>query len=956
MTQGNKRKRLEEDGTKIAEGDDLLLRCVDSLADTLRTVANYATDDVEVTALKNRIGSLEHQNMKLKAELYDAHHAGPSKLSKLQDEHEQAVATLIAMHEQTITTVMHKHALKMRSLKDLCALQQLQVTELSAQVALLRQEEEKLTGQIALLRTHEKGLTSQIAAQKTQVTELTAQVGSLKAEVKELVAQVASQREEMRKREGLYRSTAAAARSDKENYLARIDDLKDQLSSQPVQGASADASCKLLTAMQAVEDVFTQQHGKEWTEKLNNMADSRPDLSVADLTLHTMVSISTEWLSNVEAMRLAKCANTSSFADTSAAASNLVPAWTSVAAPEAGSNAGGISRGDEAAHTDGSLQQSLWGDGDTPPRPHCAAQAGSSQKQSATSEYPGAEGTMLANRDGFNGPASSTTVADNNVAAGDNQHGRVAYRSVFIGPCPHSDEMQLLLLERSGSFGQVKSVVVWGEGWKITFTAAHVAANAVRAKDWSALFGEGVNCRPFRDTSTPVQQRCVFATITRSTGARQQRLRRSQRIIKAAVAEMSKVGDVVWVLRMGEGFCIELADADTALTVQLSFSAEDICVNPLESTVGKIRQQLDCYRFARPPIDLASALLDPHPDGHTLPGWIHAEFCARAASSTATMQRRKTALSADAQFSTVELFVTLGYIEAACGTTFATVAGPVKMLSCNEEPRADSRGERRCATVEYHHDASARAALFINWNLMNGEGNPVECRPYRDSAVDVEGRTLVITTALPLGSTLGDELLLLQSLRACGEIVDVVRLNDTLFIVEFGKVLEYEARSNLALQLRQGRADCDVVPLDQASAQSLVLDVLGSDYHEIPAPSSDSPNSDPVSAERYRWCRGWQFPHSVSDWLRRKLKALSVDTAANAAVPPTAVTASVVCDAANSSAASSVAPAAVRGSAQRASAPLTAVQEGGSCGSPCSAPGADSQDAGTAMLVDLDYK
>jgi hypothetical protein len=396
--------------------------------------------------------------------------------------------------------------------------------------------------------------------------------------------------------------------------------------------------------------------------------------------------------------------------------------------------------------------------------------------------------------------------------------------------------------------------------------------------------------------------------------------------------------------------------ADTALTVQLSFSAEDICVIPLESTVGKIRQQLDCYRFARPPIDLASALLDPHPDGHTLPGWIHAEFCARAASSTATMQRRKTALSADAQFSTVELFVTLGYIEAACGTTFATVAGPVKMLSCNEEPRADSRGERRCATVEYHHDASARAALFINWNLMNGEGNPVECRPYRDSAVDVEGRTLVITTALPLGSTLGDELLLLQSLRACGEIVDVVRLNDTLFIVEFGKVLEYEARSNLALQLRQGRADCDVVPLDQATAKSLVLDVLGSDCHEIPAPSSDDPHSDPVSAERYRWCRGWQFPHSVSDWLRRKLKALSVDTAANAAVPPTAVTASVVCDAANSSAASSVAPAAVRGSAQRASAPLTAVQEGGSCGSPCSAPGADSQDAGTAMLVDLDYK
>jgi hypothetical protein len=826
---GIKRKRLAEDSLDTEDEGDSFWRCFDSVTDSLMAVSSSATDHDEVTTLKRRNGSLEQQNMRLKAELYDAHYAGSSKMSKLQKEREQALATLTGKYDQAVEAMKHKHTQKLRSLKDLCALQQMQVAELTAHVAL--QE----------------------------------------AKGNELAVQLALQREEMRAGEYQYRTAAAAARSEKERCLTRIHDLEAQLTSQrrvaiPVPQHSSEAACKLVAAQQAAKDSFTEQHGNAWTGKLNRMTDSRPDLTAAEVTLHTMIDICSAWLSDVEVPQ--KDISRTSLHDVTATANDAESAGAH-GAVEACADNDGIANG---SYVDGQAglvpQQPLSGDGSTPLHGASTVEADSSLNQPPQSEYTNAEDSTLVERamTGSGGAQSSAVTANN--GARNNGRCLVSYRSVFIGPCFHSDVTQSLLLEHATSFGPVIGIAPCNNGWNVTFATSQAAEKAVKLKSWSALPGKRVRCRPYRDTSAPVLQRCVAVTFANVSKQQPKAYKNREGAVRTLARWASEEGGVLCVIRLGSVFCLELGDASTALAVQQRSVADGMCIAPLESAVEQIQLVLGGYRTARAPIRFAEAMFKP--DKHSLSSWLYDTFYTRAVSAAAAIQRKKAALSADAQFCSVELLLRTGDVDAKLWERWSGIAGAVRSVTCKESHRG---GERQCAVVVYNDEASARAAVCMDWTLLSGEPNPLECRPYRSRAVGVERRTLVITGP-SLDGALGYKRICYQNLRACGDIVDMVRLSENLYLVEFGKPVPEQARGALLEVLQQWRAGCDVVSLYQASAQALVLDVLGSDYHEILAASSDGPHSDPVSAERYRWCRGWQFPHSLSEWLQCKWKAL----------------------------------------------------------------------------------
>jgi uncharacterized coiled-coil protein SlyX len=827
---GIKRKRLAGDSLDIEDEGDSLWRCFDAVTDSLLTVSSSATDHDEVTAIKLRNGSLEQQNMRLKAELYDAHYAGSSKKPKLQEEREHALATLTGKYDQAVEAMKHKHAQKLRSLKDLCALQQ------------------------------------------TQVTELTAHVALQEAKGRELTVQLALQCEEMRACEYQYRTTVAVSRSEKEDCLARIQNLEAQLSSQrsvaiPVPQHSTETACKLAAALQAVEDSFTEQHGNAWTGKLSRMAASNPDLTTAEVTLHTMVDICSEWLSGVETAQ--KDTSRTSLADVTAAANDAEPVGTLVTV-EAGADNDGIANG---SYVDGRvdlvLQRPLSGDDGTQLGGASTVEARCSLKQPPLSEYADAGDAMPVECATTNSDGSAVTAIN---SANDYGHGLSSYKSVYIGLCSHSDVTHSLLVEQATSLGQVISMAPCMYGWKVTFAASQAAEKAVGLKRWSTLLGAGAHCCPYRDTSVPVLQRCVAVTFANVPKQQPKAYKNRGDAVRTLARWASDVGDVLYAIRLGSVFYFELGDASTALTVQQCSVVEGMCIAPLEAAIGRIQLILGGYRTARAPIHFAEAMFEP--DKHSLSSWLHDTFYTRAVSSAAAIQRRKAALGADAQFCSVELLLPTGDVDAKLWERWSGIAGAVQSVTCKESHRG---GERRCAVVVYSDEASARAAVCMDWTLLSGEANPLECRPYRSRAVGVERRTLVITGP-SLDSVLGYERLCFQDLRACGEIVDMVRLSENLYLVEFGKPVPEQARGALLEVLQQWRAGCDVVSLYQASAQALVLDVLGSDYHEIPAASSNGPNSDPVSTERYRWCRGWQFPHSVSEWLQRWWQALGAYT------------------------------------------------------------------------------
>jgi hypothetical protein len=596
------------------------------------------------------------------------------------------------------------------------------------------------------------------------------------------------------------------------------------------------------------------------------MAASNPDLTTAEVTLHTMVDICSEWLSGVEAAQ--KDTSRTSLADVTAAANDAEPVGTLVAV-EAGADNDGIANG---SYVDGRvdlvLKRPLSGDDGTQLGCASTVEARSSLNQPPLSEYADAGDAMpvecaVTTSDG----AQSSAVTAIN-SANDNGHGLSSYKSVYIGLCSHSDVTQWLLVEQTASLGQVISMAPCGDGWKVTFAASQAAEKAVKLKRWSALLGAGVHCCPYRDTSISVLQRCVAVTFADVPKQQPKAYKNRGDAVRTLARWASEVGDVLCVIRLGSVSCFELGDASTAQTVQQRSVVEGMCIAPLESAIGLIQLILGGYRTARAPIHFAEAMFEP--DKYSLSSWLYDTFYTRAVSAAAAIQRKKAALSADAQFCSVELLLRTGDADAKLWERWSGIAGAVRSVTCKESHRG---GERRCAVVVYNDEASARAAVCMDWTLLGGESNPLECRPHRSRAVGVERRTLVITGPL-LDGALGYKRICYQNLRACGDIVDMVRLSENLYLVELGKPVPEQARRALLEVLQQWRAGCDVVPLDQASAQSLVLDVLGSDYNDISAPRSDDPNSDPVSAERYRWCRGWQFPHSLSEWLQCKWKAL----------------------------------------------------------------------------------
>jgi hypothetical protein len=703
----------------------------------------------------------------------------------------------------------------------LCTHQQVQLTELTAQIASQPEHESKLSDNNASTETLREQLTAQIDSQKTQVTELSAQVAFHRDDAKRLTAQLILQREEYSKREGRYKAAAAAAKSEKKVNLARIRDLEGKLSLQllakaPITKDSCDAP--------------------------------RAPLAI---------------------VRVSSLAGTT-------AASDAEPVTADVAATaqEGGANnRAALNSSGVDARPGLALQSSPRGDCDTSPHNAVAADAISQPIDDDLRRDNAPEGTLeqpieLGDDDAVTPTAEAAAGTGPLLSrASVDCHSDVFYKTVAIYPCSHAAETRELILARLSG---VTSISPCENGWKVTCATTQIAGEASVDVDWSVVLGAGVTCWPYRDHSSPLFSRCVFVTCT----AKQ--YHSCKATTNAIEQSMSKVGDVLCVVCIAGGFCVELGDANTATTLRLTTLPDGMIAIPIECALTKIKQQFDRSVNRGASRELFGPLL--RPGGDCLYGWIYDNFYARATVSAKAVARRRAALSADAQFCTVELFMAVGQMLSVKVRPMASFVSYVRNLSCDKHPEFRPHMGRRCATIEYGTEESARRAISKDWNLLYGQANDVECRPYRDYTVDVEARTVVMTSAAPPPGALNDKHLF-QALRACGEIVDVVRLRDGLLLVEYGKAVQEPARRSLSEALQQWSAGCDVVPLYQSSAHLLVLKALRSDFVGTVLPISTGQNDDSAAAKRFRWCTGWQFPRSISLWLQSTLNEMNLEAA-----------------------------------------------------------------------------
>jgi hypothetical protein len=126
--------------------------------------------------------------------------------------------------------------------------------------------------------------------------------------------------------------------------------------------------------------------------------------------------------------------------------------------------------------------------------------------------------------------------------------------------------------------GQVVSTFPVGQSWKVTYASNAVARRALTEVNWSQMFPAAsrepgrLDCRPYREASVPVLQRCVYVTFP---------VAKYVPIGDGLAQALSTLGGVLAVFQIPAGFCVEFSKQATARAVVQSFRANGAVATPL---------------------------------------------------------------------------------------------------------------------------------------------------------------------------------------------------------------------------------------------------------------------------------------------------------------------------------------------------------------------------------------
>jgi hypothetical protein len=570
----------------------------------------------------------------------------------------------------------------------------------------------------------------------------------------------------------------------------------------------------LTTEIIAAEDLFKSLYGTAWTATLRSSYKPRRKDNSAAVVLRALIQLSADRLASLSATQPGSSSTKSSSSNALCAGA---VSRAELVAPVANRASGG--------------------------RPASAVPHSSSNTSTALA--PHAEINHICT---FNTGVTNNGRSHRGASGPFSTLGRTHFASILVGPHSQFWLARDTILGVASTIGQVVSTFPVGQSWKVTYASSAVARRALTEVNWAQMYPAAsrepgrLDCRPYREVSVPVLQRCVYVTF---------HIAKYVRTGDGLAQALSTLGDVLAVFQIPAGFCVEFSAQATAQAVLQSFRANGAVVIPLcEEHVRPFLLQLrssgdrtgEFHFLARSPHDR---------DTHSLAAWFRTAYCFWACDSLATAASRMAMLSEYAQFCTVTVTATKEPISTERVKRLACMVGEVVVVG----------GEGRVRNVTYATAEAARQAVGLNWNILGGEANSAKWEPFRDSSVSLEERCVLPTSLSDLGSTSD----VLQELRKCGEVVDAVRLNEKVLIVEFSRALS-------GAVLRRLERTCFAAQLIFPACVLQVTTALASLGAELAR--EEARGGGETLTQHCRWLGKLQFSLSLSGWLRDKLHAL----------------------------------------------------------------------------------
>jgi hypothetical protein len=377
----------------------------------------------------------------------------------------------------------------------------------------------------------------------------------------------------------------------------------------------------LTTEIIAAEDLFKSLYGTAWTATLRSSYKPRRKDNSAAVVLRALIQLSADRLASLSATQPVSSSS-------KASSSNALCA-------------GAVSRAELVAPV--------------------ANRASDGRPASAVPHSSSNTSTALAPHTEINHIRTISTGVTNNgpsrrgVSGPFTTLGRAHFASILVGPHSQFWLARDTILGVASTIGQVVSTFPVGQSWKVTYASNAVARKALTEVNWVQMYPAAsrqpgrLDCRPYREASVPVLQRCVYVTFPVAkyvpTG-------------DGLAQALSTLGDVLAVFQIPAGFCVEFSAQATAQAVLQSFRANGAVVIPLcEEHVRPLLLQLrssgdrtgEFHFLARSPHDR---------DTHSLAAWFRTAYCSWACDSLATAASRMAMLSEYAQFCTVTVTAT----------------------------------------------------------------------------------------------------------------------------------------------------------------------------------------------------------------------------------------------------------------------------------------------------------